>query len=131
MADIIEDSKGMAERLLEIPRLMQTSEKKIGALGIKIKGIAFSMTEIEKKTYAEVSTEKGDDGKPLYTNDGMRQAEVNKRLGQNTEYKIFQEEESDTARKMYEEKADLEFIKKEFEAYRLIIELTKVTFRMA
>ncbi len=61
-------------------------EKTVAEKKMLLKNIQGDLVKIELKTYVVVCTEKNDDGKPKFSNEKLREAEVKFRLSEDKEY---------------------------------------------
>ena len=74
---------GNSHDLLDMPHKIMKQEIELLDLNIKLEDLKKQLKIWEDNTYLEVSKEINKDGKPLYSNDGLRNAEVQNRKTEN------------------------------------------------
>jgi len=111
----------LGERLRELPTQISELLAKKAEAAEQIRQKTERMKEIELATALQVASEKREDGKPAFSNENMRQAEVAKRLKANAEYTFLDAEISTLKKFTLTADQELEFLTRTFKADTTIL----------
>lgn len=114
-----QDAKYLIDRANELPEKIRTSEQRILALNRKLEAKSEERKMIELRTFAFVCNEKDPDGKPLYTNEKLREAAQKGLLAENSEYELIDAAEQEIREQVSLEKIELNFLLNSFDAAKI------------
>ena len=100
----------MIKQLMGLPEERMAKKNALLALKRKQEMILYDKKGIEIATQREVSRVTDNSGKPLFTNEKMREAETFERLKNITEYQKLFEEEHAVITKMQEKETEISYL---------------------
>lgn len=82
--------------------------------------------KLENSVLLDITQEKNEDGKPIYTNEKMRESEQNKRLAHNTAYIEILTKETELNKEISDLKIEIDFLRRKFKSVELYLDYLKV-----
>jgi len=106
----------LKDRLLSLPEKIKASQ--IDALNKKseLAEIEQRMKQREAEIMFEINGEEGEKGKPKFSNEPLRKAELTKRLVRDQEYRDIKEEYSKVEFRIWEHEGEADNLRREFQA---------------
>ena len=101
-------------------------EKEIQQIKFSLDDIAHEKKRIEDKIFFEVSSEKDENGKAVFSNDTLRKSETSNRVSRNPEYAELLVKEYQMKKKLSDNEIELDYLRRRFKSVEYIIELMKL-----
>lgn len=124
-----DDYDSFIVELMETPSKIKALENKLMAYKRQIDGLNYRASQIKNRLYLEVKDEKVD-SKFKYTNEKMREIEVELRYRNNPEAEVLTNEEQNILVAQHETKTELDCTKREFKAMDICVQLMKLKLRV-
>ncbi|MGB9825673.1 MAG: hypothetical protein ACPLRU_03270 [Desulfofundulus sp.] len=118
------ETERIKEKLLEYPARIAEAKKRARAEKTAADEVRGQMENIQAEILYQVCTETGNNGKPLFSNETVRNAELKRRLAQNPEYQELRAVLQTVEAGLFEAEALVNQLIDEFRAWKAVAELT-------
>ena len=127
---IISETVGLKIELKELIESFQRKKMDFIVLFDEKLSLTEKMKEIETSVAYDVSTESDGNGKKTYSNDTLRNAEIQKRLKCNSEYETLKIQHDHLEKQERFMKAEVELLERRFRVLEQIVTLVRIESHM-
>lgn len=121
--------KKMKQTLIDLPDKVCFEESRLIALTNSLDMIRLEKKNLEQSFYKDICEETitvGDKVKPKYSNESLREAELNKRTGINLGYVELTQKEQSVFESISKAKTEVDYLRLQLRSITLLLEIVKI-----